>query len=94
MYAIRSYYEVGVATYIVSHLQGVGTELIAGLFTRTGFWDHVHSNPFSRQEWLRAVELAPTVKQDYYTVLSTRDCLPEVEELMGTDPLLRSCFDD
>jgi glycerol-1-phosphate dehydrogenase [NAD(P)+] len=84
--------QVGVATYIVSHLQGVATEKIAHLFEVTGFWDTVYKTPMVRQEWLEAVRRAPEVKPGYYTVLSERDCVPQVRDLMERDERLRSCF--
>ena len=84
--------QVGVATYLVSCLQGQGTERIAAVLDATGFWQGIAADPFSRREWLDAVRKAPSLKQDFYTVLSSRDCLPEVAELLRTDPRLSACF--
>jgi len=84
--------QVGVATYLVSVLQGENTERIAGLFDATGFWDVIAADPFSRAEWLAAVRAAPPIKEGYYTVLSSRDVMPEVEQLLTHDPRLAPCF--
>jgi len=84
--------QVGAATYLVSCLQAQNTERIAGLFDATGFWRAIAADPFRRSEWLEAARIAPTVKQGFYTVLSTRDCLPEIERLLATDPRLQPCF--
>jgi glycerol-1-phosphate dehydrogenase [NAD(P)+] len=84
--------QVGVATYLMSILQGENTQRIAALFTATGFWDAVASDPFLRAEWLTAVQLAPSIKEGFYTVLSSRDALPEVERLLTHDPYLVRCF--
>lgn len=86
--------QVGIATYLVSILQGANTERIANLFDATGFWDAIAEDRFSRSEWLSAVELAPSIKGNYYTVLSSRNVLPEVERLLADDPHLKSCFQD
>lgn len=86
--------QVGVATYIISRLQGQGTERIARVLDHTGFWIGIEADPFSRAEWLEAVRIAPTIKPDYYTVLSSRDCLPEVRDMLDTDPRLQRCFVD
>lgn len=86
--------QVGVATYIVSRLQGQGTARIAAVLDHTGFWHGIIADPFSRHEWIEAVKLAPTMKDDYYTVLSARDCLPEVIDLLNTDERLQPCFVD
>lgn len=84
--------QVGVASYLVSLLQEQNTERIAAVFDATGFWDAIASDPFSRAEWLAAVRAAPSVKDGFYTVLSGRDVLPEVERLLTHDPRLSRCF--
>lgn len=84
--------QVGMAAYFVSQFQERNTELLAHVFTKTGFWDAVRATPFSRQEWLHAIGLAPGMKENFFTVLSLRDCLPEARRILDNDPLLRGCF--
>ncbi len=85
--------QVGVASYLVSHLQGGrSSEIINALFRTTGFWDEIQRDPFSRSEWLEALRLAPGMKDNYYTVLSSKNCLEEAATLMDTDPALQGCF--
>lgn len=85
--------QVGVATYIVSILQGgETTDRIAALFDATGFWDGVAADPFLRDEWLQAVRLAPSIKDGFYTVLSSRDVYDEVAQILERDPRLARCF--
>lgn len=86
--------QVGVASYITSILQGANTDRIAALFEATGFWSAVAEDPFSHSEWLSAVQMAPSIKQNYYTVLSSRNVVPEVERILATDNYLKSCFRD
>lgn len=38
----------------------------------------VRAAPISGVEWLDAVRMAPGIKDNFFTVLSLRDCLPEV----------------
>ena len=84
--------QVGVASYLVSILQGENTECIAGLFDATGFWDTIAADPFLRDEWLTAVRMAPSIKEGFHTVLSNRDVLSEVERLLNHEPRLSKCF--
>ena len=84
--------QVGVASYLVSVLQGENTDRIAGLFDATGFWDAIAADPFSRAEWLAAVRAAPSVKEGFYTVLSSRDVMPEAERILFHDTYLARCF--
>jgi glycerol-1-phosphate dehydrogenase [NAD(P)+] len=86
--------QVGVATYLVSRLQGQNSERIADLFQVTGFWQVIARDPFRRDEWLEASRIAPSIKANFYTVLSSRDCLPEIESALDSDPYLRECFCD
>ena len=84
--------QVGVASYLVARLQGENADRIAELFEATGFWDAIASDPFSRAEWVTAVRLAPSIKEGFYTVLSSRDVLPEVERLFAQDSHLVRCL--
>jgi glycerol-1-phosphate dehydrogenase [NAD(P)+] len=84
--------QVGVASYLVSLLQGQQSSRIAELFDITGFWQTIANDPFDRSEWLEACRVAETIKPDFYTVLSSRDCLPEIERALNSDPSLRQCF--
>jgi glycerol-1-phosphate dehydrogenase [NAD(P)+] len=86
--------QVGIATYVVAHLQGQGVERVATLLDAVGFFDAIASDPFSRAEWQRALTLAPQLKRDFYTVLSSRDVRPEVDALLRDDARLARCFID
>jgi glycerol-1-phosphate dehydrogenase [NAD(P)+] len=84
--------QVGVATYLVSRLQGQGTARIAEAFDRTGFWEGIRADPFSKAEWIEAVRQAPAINPARFTVLSTRECSGEVATMIDEDPVLSGCF--
>ena len=84
--------QVGVATYMVSQLQGRGAERIASLFELTGFWSAVREDPFIRAEWLEAFRLAPLVKNDFYTILSEPGRVEALAEILDNDPRLKGVF--
>jgi glycerol-1-phosphate dehydrogenase [NAD(P)+] len=84
--------QVGVATYLVSLLQGQNSDRIADLFNTTGFWQIIAQDPFVRAEWLEACRTAPSIKSNFYTVLSSRDCLPQIERALHCDHYLQPCF--
>jgi glycerol-1-phosphate dehydrogenase [NAD(P)+] len=84
--------QVGVATYIVSRLQDNQSDLIARLFQQTGFWEVVRENPFCKKEWLEAVRQAPSIKDDFYTILSERGQTTKVEKIIEEDSNLAGCF--
>jgi glycerol-1-phosphate dehydrogenase [NAD(P)+] len=86
--------QTGTAAYLVSRLQrGNHHERIGELFARTGFWESVRSQPFSKEEWRIAVERAPSMKQDFYTILSETDAWPEFAAMIANDTALVGCFE-
>jgi glycerol-1-phosphate dehydrogenase [NAD(P)+] len=84
--------QVGIASYIVSLLQGEQTEAIARLFDVTGFWEAVAADPFSRAEWDKAIQVAPTIKSNYFTVLTSPERQSEARRLLQEDARLTGCF--
>jgi glycerol-1-phosphate dehydrogenase [NAD(P)+] len=86
--------QTGTAAYLVSKLQGGGHhERIGELFAQTGFWESVRKQPFSKEEWRIAVDRAPSVKADFYTILSERDAWPEFAGMIANDRALVGCFE-
>jgi glycerol-1-phosphate dehydrogenase [NAD(P)+] len=84
--------QVGVATYMVSQLQGRGAERIAGLFEQTGFWEALRQEPFDKSEWIEAIKMAPGIKGDFTTILSEQDRTADLMAIMDNDPRLRGIF--
>ena len=84
--------QVGMATYLMSHLHGFGNESIRKLFDQTGFWHQIETDPFSRQEWQVAIQKAPSIKPNFHTSLSRKDYTGRLMALIGTDPILGNCF--
>jgi glycerol-1-phosphate dehydrogenase [NAD(P)+] len=86
--------QTGTAAYLVSSLQGGSHhERIGELLARAGFWESVRKQPFSKEEWRIAVEQAPSVKADFYTILSERDAWPEFARMIAHDAALIGCFE-
>jgi glycerol-1-phosphate dehydrogenase [NAD(P)+] len=86
--------QVGLATYLISRVQKNQTERIAELFDRVGVWSEIRSDPFSRLKWREALHLAPSIKEDFYTVLSEEFALAEAEQVLNDDTRLDGCFVD
>lgn len=86
--------QVGVATYLLSQLHRSGTDAIRALFDSTGFWEAIRADPFSRSEWQHAIALAPSIKSDFFTILSAQDQSTVVLNVIDYDPVLDGCFSD
>lgn len=86
--------QVGMATYLVSRLQGgMQSDTVNRLFSECGFWEALRRDPLPRKEWLEAFRRAPSIKPGFYTILSSRDCLPDVSAFIDRDQNLQGCFD-
>lgn len=86
--------QVGMATYLVSHLHGTSTEAIRRVFSQTGLWDTIAADPFSRREWKQAIQRAPSMKDHFFTILSMSDWTDPLMEIIDRDILLKDCFVD
>lgn len=84
--------QVGVATYLISQLQKHRTHSIAALFEATGFWEEIRRDPFTQADWVAAFRAAPGVKPGYYTILSERDYVDDLTQILETDPRLQGLF--
>lgn len=87
--------QVGVASFLVTMLQAADPTPIERLFSESGFWRFVHDDPFDVDEWLEALRLAPSLKQDFHTVLNEPGVAPltEFAQLLKTHESFARCFD-
>ncbi|MFH1067101.1 MAG: iron-containing alcohol dehydrogenase family protein [bacterium] len=84
--------QVGVATYLVSALQNNRQETIRDLLEKTGFWELIQKKPFDKKLWQQAIPLAPSIKQNYYTILSEPGKIEEALKILETDEMLKRCL--
>ena len=83
--------QVGVATYLCALLQkSIHTEGIIDVFEKTGFLSCAQESPFKYEEFAAALKLAPTIKSDFYTILSEPDSLDNALRLIKEDEFLRT----
>lgn len=81
--------QVGVASYLCALLQeNPETESLKEVLLRTGFFEFVSHNPFDKEEFISALRMAPTVKKDYYTILSEPGMFQRAVELLDSNEIL------
>lgn len=81
--------QVGVASYLCAMLQNnPETSGLREVFTKTGFFDFVASNPLTKADFVAALKLAPSIKNNYYTVLSEKDSFDRAVKLIAEDAVL------
>ncbi len=81
--------QVGIAAYICSFLQQNNFETVRDFLQATGFFKFVAENPLNKEEFKQAIDLAPTIKQDFYTILSDKKSLEMAKEFINEDEICR-----
>ena len=85
--------QVGIATYLCALLQkNDQAEGIRIIFSETGFSEHVYNDPFDYNEFITAIRLAPTIKSNFYTILSEHDSFDRAVTLIENDGLLNKAL--
>lgn len=81
--------QVGVATYLCALLQNnPSTDNVREILCATGFFDYVKQDPLSKDDFIKALQLAPTIKANYYTVLSEPDSFARALQYLDKDNIL------
>jgi len=82
--------QVGVATYLCALLQNNShSEDIRIVYEETGFAQHLRDNPLCMDDFTRALAVAPSIKHNFYTVLSEEDSRARALEYLQTDGFLQ-----
>ena len=81
--------QVGIATYLCSLLQNNRHQQVKDFLLKTGFFNFVSQDPINKQEFIKALELAPSIKQNYYTILSEKDSFDNAINFIETDDILK-----
>ena len=85
--------QVGLATYLCALLQNNDqTEGIRTVLLETGFFEHVYNDPFDYNEFISALKLAPTIKKDFYTILSEDNSFDMAVRFIENDSLLNKAL--
>ena len=82
--------QVGVSTYLCALLQNnPAIEKIKDFLQSSGFFEYMEINPLSKEVYIQALQQAPMVKKDYYTVLSERETFLKAVHLVETESILK-----
>ena len=84
--------QVGIATYLMSRVQDHRYQRIHTIFTETGFWDFVSTLSLNVEDYLQAIDLAPSVKPFRYTYLHEEKYRELAKRLLTEDEVLRRVF--
>ena len=81
--------QVGIATYIMAKVQDHRYVRVNTVLTETGFWDYVETLQMKQSDFLRAIDLAPSIKPHRHTYLHEEKYREEAKRLVLTDEILQ-----
>jgi glycerol-1-phosphate dehydrogenase [NAD(P)+] len=84
--------QVGIATYLMSLVQNHRFKRIHTVFTETGFFDFVEGLNLNVQEYIDAIDMAPSIKPFRHTYLHEEKYRQKAKELLIEDNTLRKIF--
>lgn len=84
--------QVGIATYLMCVVQNHRYQRVDTIFTDTGFWDYVATLGMKQEDFIRAIEAAPSVKPFRHTYLHEEAYRKKAIEVLKTDEKLKNVF--
>ncbi|MBR1866140.1 MAG: iron-containing alcohol dehydrogenase family protein [Lachnospiraceae bacterium] len=84
--------QVGIATYIMSRVQDHRYKRVNTVFTQTGFWDYVETLDLNREDYEKAIDMAPSIKPHRHTYLHEEKYRELAKEILWEDEVLKRVF--
>lgn len=81
--------QVGIATYLMAKVQDHRYERVNRIFTDTGFWSYVETLGMRKEDFARAIDLAPSIKPHRHTYLHEEKYREAAKRLLEEDEMLR-----
>ena len=81
--------QVGVATYLMSVVQDHRYRRVDTIFTQTGFWDYVKTLEMKREDFEKAIDIAPSIKPFRYTYLHEQKYRDKAKQVLREDARLK-----
>lgn len=81
--------QVGIATYLMSRVQDHRYKRVDTIFTQTGFWEYVQSLQLRREDFEKAVDMAPMIKPHRHTYLHEEKYRNLAKRLLREDEKLK-----
>lgn len=84
--------QVGIATYLMSRVQDHRFLRVNAILTDTGFWDYAASLNLNREDYEKAIDLAPSVKPFRHTYLHEEKYRILAKQILREDETLKKIF--
>jgi glycerol-1-phosphate dehydrogenase [NAD(P)+] len=84
--------QVGLATYIMSHVQSHRYQRVKQFLTETGFFEYVKTLELKAADYEKAIDLAPSIKPNRRTYIHEQRYREQAKKFLYEDSLLQSVF--
>lgn len=84
--------QVGIATYLMSKVQDHRYVRVNAIFEKTGFWDYVSSLDLNRDDYEKAIDMAPSIKPHRHTYLHEEQYRELAKKILREDEVLKRVF--
>lgn len=84
--------QVGIATYIMAVVHDHRYVRVNAIFEKTGFWDYVSTLGLDREDYIKAVDLAPSIKPHRHTYLHEEQYRELAKKVIREDEVLKRVF--
>lgn len=81
--------QVGIAAYLMSVVQNHRYQRVNTIFTDTGFWNYVETLELKREDYEKAIDLAPTIKPYRHTYLHEEKYRDLAKQVLREDEMLK-----
>lgn len=85
--------QVGIATYLMSKVQDHRYVRVNAIFEKTGFWDYVSTLDLNRDDYEKAIDMAPSIKPHRHTYLHEEQYRELAKKILREDEVLKRVFD-
>lgn len=81
--------QVGIATYIMCLVMGKRQERVRNFLTETGFFEHCKGLGLRKEDYLNAIDLAPSIKPFRHVYLHCEEYRQKAKQIVEEDEILR-----
>lgn len=85
--------QVGVATYAIAWLQNSSFDKIKDSILQSGFCEFMSKNKLNKVDFAEAIKLAPTMKQNFYTILNEPNSIEKLLQFIEEDSLMNKMIE-
>lgn len=86
--------QVGIATYIMSKVHDHRYVRVNKVLTDTGFWKYAASVQMKKSDFIKAIDMAPSMKPYRYTYLHEEKYREAAKKIVMEDPVLKEVLAD